>query len=178
MSDDVSGVALVTGGGRGIGEGSRASWRRGCRSLWARTRKEVDEVAAGVDGLALVGDVSEPPTAREWIDRVDAARARRSARQQRRDRTHEDRCGSRTWTKWWRVFEVNVRGPMSCCHAVLPGMVERGQGRIVNVGSGGSYLPLTGTIARGTACGASKAALGRFSEPLASQVETGASRSS
>ena len=74
-------------------------------------------------------------------------------------------------TDWWRVFEVNVRGPMLCCRAVLPGMVERGRGRIVNVGSGGSYLPVrAGSIALGTAYGPSKAALGRFSELLAAQV--------
>ena len=45
--------------------------------------------------------------------------------------------------EWWRVFEVNVLGAMLCCRAVLPGMVERGGGRIVNVGSGASYLAAT-----------------------------------
>jgi NAD(P)-dependent dehydrogenase (short-subunit alcohol dehydrogenase family) len=72
---------------------------------------------------------------------------------------------------WWHVFEVNVLGAMLACRTVLPGMVERGAGRIVNLGSGGSYLPVqAGTIALGTAYGASKAALGRFSELLAAQV--------
>jgi NAD(P)-dependent dehydrogenase (short-subunit alcohol dehydrogenase family) len=54
-------------------------------------------------------------------------------------------------------------------------MIERGSGRIVNVGSGGSYLPVRGgSIALGTSYGASKAALGRFSELLAAQLwETG-----
>jgi 3-oxoacyl-[acyl-carrier protein] reductase len=72
---------------------------------------------------------------------------------------------------WWHVFEVNVLGAMLCCRAVLGGMVERRTGRIVNVGSGGSYLPLrTATSALGTAYGPSKAALGRFSELLALQL--------
>ena len=43
---------------------------------------------------------------------------------------------------WWHVFEINVLGAYLCCRAVLPGMVERGRGRIVNTGSGASYLPM------------------------------------
>jgi NAD(P)-dependent dehydrogenase (short-subunit alcohol dehydrogenase family) len=43
---------------------------------------------------------------------------------------------------WWRTFEINVRGPFLMCRAVLPGMIERGHGRIVNVASGAAYLPL------------------------------------
>jgi NAD(P)-dependent dehydrogenase (short-subunit alcohol dehydrogenase family) len=50
-------------------------------------------------------------------------------------------------------------------------MAERGRGRIVNMGSGGSYLPITNpTVALGTSYGASKAALGRFSETLAAAL--------
>ncbi len=32
---------------------------------------------------------------------------------------------------WWRVFEVNLLGAFLCCRAVVGGMVERGEGRIV-----------------------------------------------
>jgi NAD(P)-dependent dehydrogenase (short-subunit alcohol dehydrogenase family) len=42
----------------------------------------------------------------------------------------------------WRVVEVNVRGPMLVTHAVLPGMLERGIGRIVNINSGAGYRPM------------------------------------
>jgi NAD(P)-dependent dehydrogenase (short-subunit alcohol dehydrogenase family) len=52
-------------------------------------------------------------------------------------------------------------------------MAERGRGRIVNIGSGGSYLPIQSpSIALGTPYGASKAALGRFSETLAAALGT------
>ena len=68
---------------------------------------------------------------------------------------------------WWHVFEVNVLGAYLCCRAVTPGMIERRRGRIVNTGSGASYLPgLTST-----AYSASKAALGRFGETLAKQLD-------
>ena len=37
--------------------------------------------------------------------------------------------------EWWQGLEVNVRGPMLCSRAVLPGMVARNRGRIVNIAS-------------------------------------------
>ncbi len=49
-------------------------------------------------------------------------------------------------------------------------MVEREGGRIVNVGSGAGYLPVTPRNVGGTAYGPSKAALNRFGEVLAGQV--------
>lgn len=41
---------------------------------------------------------------------------------------------------WWRAVEINLRGTFNCIRAVLPGMVDRGRGRIVNVASdAGAY---------------------------------------
>ena len=68
---------------------------------------------------------------------------------------------------WWRVFEVNVLGVYLCCRSVIPGMLARGGGRIVNVASGAAYLPGPST----TSYCASKAAVHRFSETLALQLE-------
>ena len=36
---------------------------------------------------------------------------------------------------WRRILEVDLTGPFHCCKAVVPGMIERGYGRIVNVSS-------------------------------------------
>ena len=66
---------------------------------------------------------------------------------------------------------MNTLGPYLCTRAVVPGMTERGDGRIVNIGSGGSYLPVTNaTISSDAAYGPSKAALGRFSELIAAML--------
>ena len=67
---------------------------------------------------------------------------------------------------WWHVLEVNVLGAYLSCRAVIPGMLERGRGRIVLTGSGAAYLPGS----RNTAYSASKAALCRFGETLALQL--------
>jgi NAD(P)-dependent dehydrogenase (short-subunit alcohol dehydrogenase family) len=65
--------------------------------------------------------------------------------------------------QWWRCLEINVRGPFLCARAVLPGMIARGQGRIINVasGKGASPVPYLGAYVT------SKAALIRFTENLA-----------
>jgi 3-oxoacyl-[acyl-carrier protein] reductase len=67
---------------------------------------------------------------------------------------------------WWRTFEVNVLGVHLCCRSVIPGMLERGGGRIVVTGSGSSYLP----GASATAYPASKAAAGRYAETLNNEL--------
>jgi NAD(P)-dependent dehydrogenase (short-subunit alcohol dehydrogenase family) len=170
-SDQLEGVALVTGGGRGIGASiARELADAGMRvAVTARTPSEVEAVAAGVGGLALVGDVSRRHDVEEWVARVErelgpiellvnCAGIAGTGKPFLEEEPEE----------WWHVFEVNVLGVYLCCQTVAPLMQQRGRGRIVNVGSGGSYLPVTNpSIALGSSYGPSKAALGRFSELLA-----------
>jgi 3-oxoacyl-[acyl-carrier protein] reductase len=68
---------------------------------------------------------------------------------------------------WWRELEINVRGPLLCSRAVLPGMVGRKGGRIINMASGAGLLALE-TV---SAYCASKTALIRFSESLALETQ-------
>ena len=60
MPSDLTGVALVTGGGRGIGANiARELTRAGMRvAVSARTRTQVEEVAREIDRLAIEADVS------------------------------------------------------------------------------------------------------------------------
>src|SRR6516164_7791947 len=67
---------------------------------------------------------------------------------------------------WWQALEVNLRGPLYCTRAVLPGMLARGYGRIVNVSSG---VGLT-AIPMLSAYVVSKTALYRLSENLAAET--------
>jgi NAD(P)-dependent dehydrogenase (short-subunit alcohol dehydrogenase family) len=175
-SDVLEGVALVTGGGRGIGASiARELAAAGMRvAVTGRTPETIEAVATDVGGLALSGDVSSREDVERWVE------------------TAERELGpiellvcnagiagggtpflEETPDEWWHVFEVNVLGAYLCCRTVAPLMVERGHGRIVNIGSGGSYLPITNpNIALGTSYGASKAAIGRFSEALAASLGT------
>jgi NAD(P)-dependent dehydrogenase (short-subunit alcohol dehydrogenase family) len=67
---------------------------------------------------------------------------------------------------WWHSIEVNLRGPCLCSRALLPGMVERRRGRIINV----STSAATVAVAHMGAYVIAKTALIRFSENLAAEL--------
>jgi len=70
---------------------------------------------------------------------------------------------------WWRVQEVNVRGPMLYMQAVVPHMAS---GTIINIGSYAGARPTPGNAAYAT----SKAALARLTDSVAHEVaDTGIS---
>jgi 3-oxoacyl-[acyl-carrier protein] reductase len=169
-SDRVEGVALVTGGGRGIGASiARELAAAGMRvAVSARTAGEVEQVAKEIDGLALSGDVSRQPDVEEWVRRVETALGPIDLLVANAGIGNQ---AGATWAVptdvWWRVFEVNVLGVHLACRAVLPGMLDRGRGRIVITGSGAAYLP----GARHTAYPSSKAAICRYGETLAAELQ-------
>ena len=165
-SDRLEGVALVTGGGRGIGAGiARELASAGMRvAVTGRTREQVEAVAAEIGGVALVGDVSRREDVESWVrelEPVDLLVANAGTA------TWEGRAWEVEPDEWWHVLEVNVLGVYLCCRAVIPGMIERGRGRIAITGSGAAYLPGS----TNTAYSASKAAVWRFGETLALQLE-------
>src|ERR671937_2965076 len=72
MRDALSGVALVTGGGRGIGANiARELAAAGMRvAVSARSREQVDEVAREIGGVGIVADVSKEDDVRRMVDEV------------------------------------------------------------------------------------------------------------
>jgi NAD(P)-dependent dehydrogenase (short-subunit alcohol dehydrogenase family) len=163
-------VALVTGGGRGIGASiARELASAGARvAVSARSEDEVKAVAEEVDGLALVGDVSRQADVEEMVRRVESELGPIDFLSANAGIGIDER---EAWElapeRWWRVFEVNVLGVYLSCRAVIPGMLARGAGRIVITGSGAAYLPGSSN----TAYSASKAAAWRFGETLAAQLD-------
>jgi NAD(P)-dependent dehydrogenase (short-subunit alcohol dehydrogenase family) len=167
---ELSGVALVTGGGRGIGRGIALELgRAGMRvAVSARTRSEVEQTAGEAGGLAVEADVSREEDVARMVAEVERELGPIDLLVNNAGIAHwEERAWEDDPAAWWHVFEVNVLGPFLVSRAVIPGMIERGRGRIVNTGSGAAYLP----GAANTAYGASKAALYRFGETLAKQLE-------
>jgi 3-oxoacyl-[acyl-carrier protein] reductase len=177
VADQLSGqVALVTGGGRGIGANiARELADAGMRvAVAARTREQVQRVAQEVGGLPLAVDVSDEASVARLVAETERELGPVDLLVNNAGIVSASRVTPPIWQErpadWWRVFEVNVLGAYLCCRAVLGGMVERGRGRIVNVGSGSGYLAVTPGNDSGTAYGPSKAALYRFGEVLAAQV--------
>ena len=157
-------VALVTGGGRGIGASIARELSGAGMDVWisGRTADQVEATAAEIGGHPLVGDVSRRDHVERWVREtapIDLLVANAGG-------------GNRgeSWEldpdEWWRVFEVNVLGVHLSCSAVIPGMLERGRGRIVITGSGAAYLP----GATETGYTSSKAAVCRYGETLANAL--------
>jgi 3-oxoacyl-[acyl-carrier protein] reductase len=163
-------VALVTGAGRGIGANvARELASAGMRvAVSARSADQVEEVARELEGLATVTDVSTRAEVDAMVAKVESelgpidllvANAGIAIWEQRGWELEP--------ADWWHVHEVNVLGVYLCCRAVIPGMIERGRGRIVITASGAAYLPGS----RSTAYSSSKAAVNRLGETLALQLE-------
>jgi len=132
----------------------------------ARTREQVEAVAAEVGGLAVVADVSDADSVQGMVDEVERRLGPLDLLVANAGVGLREVAWEVDPREWWRVFEVNVLGVHLSCRAVIPGMLGRGRGRIVITGSGAAYLP----GATSTAYPASKAAVCRYAETLANDL--------
>jgi NAD(P)-dependent dehydrogenase (short-subunit alcohol dehydrogenase family) len=171
MANELQGqVALVTGGGRGIGRNIalELAGAGATVAVAARSADQIKETADEIGGLAIECDVSDRDAVERMVAEVESAYGRLDLLVSNAGiSVSEDAAWELEPADWWRVFEVNILGVYLCCRAVIPGMLARGGGRIVNVASGAAYLPGSSS----TSYSASKAAVHRFSETLALQLE-------
>lgn len=163
-------ISVVTGAGRGIGRQIALTHaREGAKvALLARTVSEIEAVAAEI---AAAGG-SARAYAVDLVD-LDAVEATFAA--------IATDLGPVTvlvnnaavfaaigpiWevdpAAWWRDVETNLRGPFNCCRAVLPGMIERRRGRIINLTGGGTAT----SFPHGSGYATSKAGILRFTESV------------
>ena len=108
--------------------------RAGCRVRPRRCLGRADR--SEVDGLALAGDVCSPDQVAAAIDRAEAKLGPVSIL------VNNAGITGRTDASWKldldevrQVFEVNFMGPFLFCKTLVPRLLERGYGRIVNVAS-------------------------------------------
>jgi NAD(P)-dependent dehydrogenase (short-subunit alcohol dehydrogenase family) len=163
-------TALVTGASRGIGAAiARGLDRAGARvALAARTRAGLDAVAAELehDPLVLEVDLANPDApaglaaaAREQLGEIDVLvnNAAAAARLPTTETSAElvD-----------LLLAVNVRAPLLLIAALIPSMIERGSGAIINISSGSAVV---GTPNR-AAYAASKGALDAATRSLAIEL--------
>ena len=166
-------VALITGGGKGIGrEIALAFARQGLAvALGGRDRERLNESAAevralGARALAVELDVTEPDVVRAAHDRVVAELGAVDVLVNNAGIAESAPLARTDLALWERHLRVNATGPYLCTREVLPGMLARGWGRVINVASlaglyGAPYV---------TAYTASKHALVGFTRALAAEV--------
>jgi 3-oxoacyl-[acyl-carrier protein] reductase len=144
-------VALVTGGGTGIGRAtSLALARRGAAVAvnYSRSRAEAEETVAeitalGGHALAVQADVSRDAEVRAMVERVVAELGGLDLLVNNAGTTRHiplNDLEAVTDDDWERIFAVNVRGIFYCSRAAAPHMKRRGRGAIVNTGSVGGLL--------------------------------------
>jgi len=135
-------TAVVTGGARGIGRAiaERMLASGAAVALWDLDAAALDATAAELSQHSAVS-IQQVELTDEGAVRAaaDATLARHGALDILVNNAGITGGNAPTWdlptAEWRRVLEVNLVGPYLACAAVLPGMVARGYGRVVNIAS-------------------------------------------
>jgi NAD(P)-dependent dehydrogenase (short-subunit alcohol dehydrogenase family) len=168
-------VALVTGGGRGLGRAYAIALAHAgaAVAVTARTAPELQTVVQEIEqnggrALAIPADVTDAKAVAQLVATVEQALGPVDLLVNNAGVLRAiGRIAEVEADDWWREIEINVRGPFLCSQAVLPGMIERKRGRIINLASGAGLE----AIDAGSAYCLSKAAIIRLSESLALETK-------
>jgi 2-hydroxycyclohexanecarboxyl-CoA dehydrogenase len=168
-------VALVTGGAQGIGKGiATILGEQGFRVAVAdlnlgaaeETAKEIS--AAGGEAIAVQIDVTSGDAVRSAVAEVESALG-----------PIEIVVNNAGWDDfmpfvktneefWDKILDINFKGALRVIHAVVPGMIERGFGRVINIGSDAGRV---GSSLEAVYSGA-KGGIIAFTKTLAREVAT------
>ncbi len=163
-------VALVTGGGKGIGRAAAVALAREGVKVALLSRDEVsgqEAVAAcqavGGDALWLQADVASEEQVRDAFDRLDARWGRLDVLVNNAGIYAKGDVLSTTLDDWERLQRVNVTGSFLCAKYAVPLMQRTGGGSIINVASEAGLVGIPGQLAYNV----SKAALIALTRSLA-----------
>ncbi len=161
-------VALVTGGARGIGEAiTRSLAADGHRVAVADINEEgAATTAESIGGIGVRMDITETASVDAAVAAVESSVG-----------PVEILVNNAGWDEfrpfietdeafWERIIEINFKGCLRTCHRIVPGMAERGYGRIVNIGSDAARV---GSSMEAVYSGA-KGAVVAFTKTLAREV--------
>jgi NAD(P)-dependent dehydrogenase (short-subunit alcohol dehydrogenase family) len=141
-------VVAVTGAAGGIGQALTAEFgAKGARIVALDVRPEVEESAArlrrdGVEAQAAIVDVADAGAVRASFETVQRALGAVDVLVNNAGYSEHPTLRKTSPEQWRGDVDGNLNGAYNCVHAVLPGMVERGSGVIVTVGSVNGLLAL------------------------------------
>ncbi|MDH3737608.1 MAG: SDR family oxidoreductase [Alphaproteobacteria bacterium] len=130
--------ALVTGGGTGIGAAvARTLAGEGAAlTLAGRRREPLEEVAADLPNAAVVpADVTDEASVVDMIRQAETAHGPVDILIANAGAAESAPIAKTSLELWQRMLTVNLTGAFLCARAVLPGMSERGWGRVVFMAS-------------------------------------------
>ena len=175
MGDLDGRVALVTGGGRGLGAAAAFALAEAGAdvALLGRNAETLDTIGQGVaergrHSVSVVADTASWEQVRSAVAEVEQALGPISILVNNAGvvsaigRVAEVDPGA-----WAYDLAVDLNGPFNCARAVMGGMAQRGWGRILNVTSGAATQPMRGAAAYSVA----KAGLNVFTRILATELE-------
>ena len=155
---------VVTGGGRGIGAATARLFKdNGYRvTVMARSRNEIETLADEIGAYAVRVDVGDPAS----VEAAFMAAGPVDVLVNNAGMVRSSRVTKTDVRVWEEHLKVNLTGSFLCALKVLPGMVSRGRGRIINVSSiaGVRGLPYLAAYC------ASKHGLIGFTRALAAEV--------
>jgi NAD(P)-dependent dehydrogenase (short-subunit alcohol dehydrogenase family) len=164
-------VVVVTGGAKGIGLGvSRRMADEGAQVvIWSRSDAQGAAAALGHGALGLQTDVASEQSVAAALAATLAAFGRidvlvTSAGVNAPLTPVKDV----SFAAWQTVLDTNLNGTFLCCRAVLPGMIERNEGRIITVSSLAGKEPKPGL----SAYAASKAGVIALTKTLGQELAT------
>jgi short-subunit dehydrogenase len=157
-------LVLITGASRGIGEAlaHRFAGAGAKVALVARTQDALRSLAAELGGTAHPADLSDPTEVATLIQRVEEEAGPIDVLVNNAGIDAVGGLCEAPPDELRRVTEVNYLAPAELCRQVIPRMLERGGGHIVNVSSGADCMVIHGLVTYS----ASKAALSHFTAGL------------
>ena len=168
-------VVLVTGASRGIGRAIALRFAHEHMDLIVAARNEVDLLALreeilslGQDCLAVVTDLRQPTEIESLVKQGMAHYGRIDVLVNNAGVGAWAPINKITLTQFDEMFDVNIRAVFLLTQAVLPAMIARGTGHIINIASTSSRW----TYPEGTVYCASKFAVLGFNEALAKELRT------
>jgi NAD(P)-dependent dehydrogenase (short-subunit alcohol dehydrogenase family) len=140
-------VAVVTGGGRGIGRATAVALAQQGVSVVvvSRTRSQIQESVAqiralGATALGLTADVSDLSQVEDVVRETVSQFGAIDILINNAGITGMSSLAASDPADWRRILETNLFGTYHCCRAVIPHLLARGGGKIVNVGSDSSLI--------------------------------------
>ncbi len=136
-------VALITGASRGIGAAiarslAQAGYRVAinyCQSEEKALALRDELIAQGADAMAVQADVSDFDAVQAMVGQVLARWRRIDVLVNNAAIAQQKLFTDISPLEWRRMFQVNVDGAYNCLQAVLPGMISRKSGAVVNLSS-------------------------------------------